>query len=65
MRATLASWVEQADEPCPHCFHGYALHVQLHCVACDRSTCPICAMEARETRAIVCLECDNALVGAE
>lgn len=55
--------IERADEPCLHCFHGYALHLQLHCVECDRPMCPLCAVSVRRRSAIVCLECATESAG--
>ncbi|MDX1661065.1 MAG: hypothetical protein R3326_04675 [Gemmatimonadota bacterium] len=50
-------WVERADEPCPFCLQSYALELEVRCVACDRPSCPICAVRVRRSREAFCPAC--------
>jgi hypothetical protein len=58
--ATNPYWLGGGEERCPHCFLLYAVAVQRHCAACDGPTCPHCVILLRETREVLCPQCERA-----
>ncbi|HET6655539.1 MAG TPA: hypothetical protein VFH57_04775 [Gammaproteobacteria bacterium] len=50
-------WLEAGAASCEFCAVAYHEEVAVHCIECDRPVCPVCVVEIRETREIICPEC--------
>ncbi len=53
-----SAWLGEGPERCEHCLQGYALEVEVRCVACDRPGCPHCVVRVRRQPTwILCPAC--------
>ncbi|HET6655408.1 MAG TPA: hypothetical protein VFH57_04110 [Gammaproteobacteria bacterium] len=50
-------WLEAGAASCGFCAVAYLEEVAVHCFECDRPICPVCVVEVRESRTVVCPEC--------
>ncbi|HKK53723.1 MAG TPA: hypothetical protein VKA74_19165 [Myxococcota bacterium] len=53
-----APWaLEPGPEVCGFCDRAYHIEAGAFCVDCDRPACPLCIVEVRESRCLVCPDC--------
>lgn len=52
-------WIGEGTERCPFCLQGYAMEVEMRCVACDEPGCMHCVATVRvaEGPGIFCPTC--------
>ena len=50
-------WLMPGTEFCEFCLHTYQFEVGYYCVECDGPVCPLCVIEVRATRRVVCPNC--------
>lgn len=50
-------WLEPGAETCPFCETRLHFEALVYCTDCDRPVCPICLVEIRESRRLLCPEC--------
>ena len=58
--ATIPWWLEGGGERCPVCLTAYAYEVEVRCTACDRPSCPMCAVRVAAHCERVCFGCAEA-----
>ena len=57
---TIPWWLEGGGERCPVCLTAYAYEVEVRCAACDRPSCPLCAVRVHTHAETVCFDCAEA-----
>ncbi|WP_136064174.1 hypothetical protein [Modicisalibacter radicis] len=50
-------WLQAGDEECPACLRRFHVEAGYYCVRCDQPICPLCVVELRASREIVCSDC--------
>ncbi len=56
---SLPYWLSDGSETCALCTHRYVLQMEYRCTACDRGVCEHCAVVIRETRELLCTDCQR------
>lgn len=52
-------WIGEGSEPCPFCFQGYSIEVEMRCLACGLPGCIHCVIRTRtsERLEVLCPDC--------
>lgn len=54
------TWLHDGQERCVFCDQVYLLEMELRCVECDESICPLCVIEITGRREVWCPACRSA-----